>query len=63
MTALSTLIEAVGVPMLRLHDLRHASATLMMANNVNPKIDSARLGQANIGITLGLYSHVPEGLQ
>ena len=46
------------LPPVRFHDLRHAHATLMLAQGVHPKVVSERLGHASIGITLDLYSHV-----
>ena len=36
---------------------------MMLQANVNPKIVSERLGHANIGITLDIYSHVLPGMQ
>ena len=47
----------------RLYDLRHTCASLLMAEGLNPKIVSERLGHANISITLGIYSHVAKGMQ
>ena len=52
-----------GLRNIRLHDLRHTHATLMLKAGVHPKIVSERLGHANIGITLDTYSHVFPGLQ
>jgi integrase len=52
-----------GLPGLRIHDLRHAHATLMLSGGVHPKIVSERLGHASIAITLDTYSHVLPGLQ
>jgi len=52
-----------GLRNIRLHDLRHTHATLMLKAGVHPKIVSERLGHANIGITLDTYSHVLPGLQ
>ena len=46
-----------------LHDLRHTHATLMLKAGVHPKVVSERLGHANIGITLDIYSHVMPGMQ
>jgi integrase len=57
------LMKEAGVPVLRIHDLRHTSATLMLANGENPKIVSERLGHANIGITMDRYSHVTATMQ
>jgi len=43
-----------GVRM-RFHDLRHASATLALAEGVNVPVVSARLGHANANVTLSVY--------
>lgn len=48
---------------LRLHDLRHSHATLMLKAGVHPKIVSERLGHATVALTLDTYSHVLPGLQ
>lgn len=42
---------------IRFHDLRHAHATLLIKENVNPKIVSDRLGHSNINTTLNIYAH------
>ena len=52
-----------GLGGIRLHDLRHTHATLMLKQGVHPKIVSERLGYATVGITLDRYSHVVPGLQ
>jgi integrase len=54
---------AAGAAGLRIHDLRHAHATLMLAQGVHPKVISERLGHASVNITLNTYSHVLPGLQ
>ena len=51
------------LPAVRFHDLRHAHATLMLAQGIHPKIVSERLGHASIGVTLDTYSHVLPTLQ
>jgi integrase len=43
---------------MRLHDLRHSCATLLLTNGVNPKIVSERLGHASVAFTLDTYCHV-----
>ena len=48
---------------IRLHDLGHTHASLMLKQGVHPKIVSERLGHSNIGITLDTYSHVLPRLQ
>jgi len=61
--AFKRIIRKAGLKHIRLHDLRHTHATLMLKAGVHPKIVSERLGHANIGITLDTYSHVLPGLQ
>jgi integrase len=56
-------IRATGLPVRRLHDLRHSHATQLLANGIHPKIASERLGHSKVGITLDLYSHVMPGMQ
>jgi integrase len=56
-------IRAAGLPRVRLHDLRHSHATHLLGANVHPKIVQERLGHANIGTTMDLYTHVMPGMQ
>ena len=48
---------------IRLHDLRHTNASLMLQYNVPAKVASQRLGHSSIGITLDTYSHIIGNLQ
>lgn len=48
---------------IRLYDLRHTHATLLLIAGVHPKIVSERLGHASITLTLDTYSHVLPGMQ
>jgi integrase len=50
--------RAAGLPVIRLHDVRHSYATAGLAAGVPLKIMSARLGHANTAITADLYQHV-----
>ena len=52
-----------NLPDIRLHDLRHSFATLMLCNNVPMKITSKMLGHSNIGITSDIYTHVLTDMQ
>jgi hypothetical protein len=52
----------VGLPAIRLHDVRHSYATAALAAGIPAKIVSERLGHANVQITLDTYSHVIPGL-
>lgn len=48
---------------IRLYDLRHTCATLLLQAGINPKIVSERLGHAGITLTLDVYSHVLPNMQ
>ena len=46
------------LPMIRLHDLRHLHATLLLKAGVPVHVVAARLGHADPAITLRVYAHV-----
>src|SRR3954469_2927257 len=57
--------KAVGeelLPVIRLHDLRHTHATLLLAAGEPVKVVSERLGHASATITLTVYQHVHPGM-
>jgi len=56
-------LKQAGLPDIRLYDLRHTCATLLLAAGENPKIVSERLGHTDITLTLGTYSHVLPDMQ
>ena len=56
------LLQRAGLPNIRLHDLRHTCATLLLAKGVHPKFVQELLGHATISITLDTYSHVLPGM-
>jgi len=51
----------VGLPAIRLHDLRHSYATAALAAGVPVKVLSQRIGHADVGVTLKVYAHVLPG--
>jgi hypothetical protein len=55
--------DKAGLPSIRLYDLRHTTATLLLSAGENPKIVSERLGHASIVLTLDTYSHVLPSMQ
>jgi integrase len=57
------LLTEADLPAIRFHDLRHTSATLLLAAGVHPKVVQERLGHSQIGITLDTYSHVVPTMQ
>jgi len=56
-------VKRLGLPRIRLHDLRHTWATLALTAGIHPKVVSERLGHSTIAITLDIYSHVTPTLQ
>ncbi len=57
-------VKRAGLPAtLRLYDLRHACATLLLAAGEHPKVVSERLGHTSITITMDTYSHVLPSMQ
>ncbi|TAK36118.1 MAG: site-specific integrase [Chloroflexota bacterium] len=53
-----TALRRAGLPSIRLHDLRHTAATLLLAQGVHPKVVQEMLGHSTITLTLDTYSHV-----
>ncbi len=49
--------EEEKLPLIRLHDLRHTSATLLISEGVDIETISHRLGHAHASITLDIYGH------
>ncbi len=43
---------------LRVHDLRHACASLLIAAGANPKSVQAHLGHSSIAVTMDRYTHL-----
>ena len=56
-------LEAAGLPALRIHDLRHTTATLLLTQGVHPRVVMETLGHSQISLTLDTYSHVLPSLQ
>lgn len=61
--AWTKMAKRAGLKHFRLHDGRHTHASLLLKQNVHPKVVQERLGHATISTTLDLYSHVAPGLQ
>ncbi|ARK28737.1 site-specific integrase [Halalkalibacter krulwichiae] len=51
------------LPKIRIHDLRHTHATVLLKYGVNPKVVAERLGHSSIKMTLDVYSHVTNDMQ
>lgn len=57
------LVKLAGLPRIRVHDLRHSAATMLLRAGIPAKIVSERLGHAKVSITLDTYSHVLPDMQ
>jgi integrase len=57
------LLIVATLPNMRLHDLRHSCATLLLAQGVNPRVVMETLGHSQVSLTLNTYSHVLPALQ
>jgi integrase len=53
--------EANGLPKLRVYDLRHTHASLLIHEGVHPKKIAERLGHSSIKLTMDTYGHLFEG--
>ncbi|MFC1468826.1 tyrosine-type recombinase/integrase [Rhodococcus qingshengii] len=54
--------KASGVHSIRLHDLRHGQASLLLAAGIDLTIVSKRLGHSSIAITADTYCHLLAGV-
>ncbi|MDQ3694288.1 MAG: site-specific integrase [Chloroflexota bacterium] len=59
----NAIIKAKKLRRIKVHELRHTAATLMLLAGVPAKVVSERLGHASIAITLDTYSHVLPSMQ
>lgn len=58
---LPRICQRAGLPGLRLHDLRHTHATLLLKMKFSPRAVQERLGHSNVAFTLTIYGHVLPG--
>lgn len=57
------LLRKAKLPEMRIHDLRHSAASMLLADGVPVKVVSEMLGHADVSTTLRIYAHVLEGAQ
>jgi integrase len=54
-----TALEEAGLPNdVRIHDLRHTSASLLISQGVHPRAVQAHLGHSSIAVTMDRYGHL-----
>jgi integrase len=56
--AFAEVLTAAKLPPMRIHDLRHTCATLLLAQGVHPKVVQEILGHSQISLTMDTYSTV-----
>lgn len=56
------LLKRAGLPDIRLHDLRHTCATLLLSRGYHPRLVRESLGHASVAVTLDRYRHVLPGV-
>ncbi len=56
-------MKRADVPTICLYDLRHTSATRLLAADMNLEVVSQRLGHEDISITLRHYAHALPSMQ
>lgn len=56
-------VAKLAIPRVRLHDLRHTHATILLQQNVPVKVVSERLGHSSPAFTMTVYQHVMPGMQ
>ena len=61
--AFRELLDAAELPPMRIHDLRHTCASLLLAQGVHPRVVMETLGHSQISLTLDTYSHVMPTLE
>lgn len=57
-TALQPALEAAGLPKIRLHDLRHTYASILIANRESLKYIQRMLGHESVKTTVDTYGHL-----
>jgi integrase len=62
-TSYKKLLRDNNLPDIRLHDLRHTAATLMLQNGDDVKTVQDALGHHSAAFTLDVYGHVTERMK
>ncbi|HEV2036799.1 MAG TPA: tyrosine-type recombinase/integrase [Candidatus Dormibacteraeota bacterium] len=61
-SALNRALVRAGLPHIRVHDLRHTTASVLLAGGANPKVIQDLLGHSTVLTPLNTYCHVTESL-
>jgi integrase len=60
--ALKVALDRARLPQIRVHDLRHTTASVLLEAGAHPKLVQDLLGHSTVALTLNTYSHVTDGL-
>ena len=61
--AFKAILSGHNLPTIRIHDLRHSCATLLLAQGVSPRVVMETLGHSQVSLELNTYSHVLPALK
>jgi site-specific recombinase XerD len=53
-----TVLARAGLPRIRVRDLRHSTATLLLVQGVSPKVVADTLGYSDVRLTMNTYQHL-----
>jgi hypothetical protein len=56
-------LKSAELPDMRFHDLRHSCASMLLTQNIHPRVIMEILGHSEIGTTMNLYAHVVPEVQ
>jgi integrase len=59
----TAVLAAANLPAVRVHDLRHTAASLLLAQGVAPRTIMEILGHSQISLTMDTYAHIMPTLQ
>jgi len=60
--ALARALSKAGLPHIRVHDLRHTTASILLEAGTHPKVVQDLLGHSTVVLTLDTYSHLTASL-
>lgn len=61
-SALARALRLAGLPHIRVHDLRHTAASILLEAGAHPKVVQDLLRHSTVLLTLDTYSHVTDTL-
>ena len=57
------IVRKTGLPRITFHGLRHSFASLLLDEDVHPKVVQELLGHASVSTTMDIYSHLLPGIR